>query len=62
MSCVEITNVQVFNNPAKFVDPFQFEITFECIHPLEDGKNIPDPSLVGKFEFNELKFEISNRS
>jgi hypothetical protein len=36
MSCIEITNVQVFNNPAKFVDPFQFEITFECIHPLEE--------------------------
>jgi len=23
------------------VDPFQFEITFECIHPLEEGERNP---------------------
>ena len=37
MSVVNITNIQVLNNPARFTDPFQFEITFECISPLEQG-------------------------
>jgi histone chaperone ASF1 len=28
--------VQVLDNPTKFTNPFQFEITFECASPLED--------------------------
>mmetsp|Transcript_34330 Transcript_34330/g.85511 ORF Transcript_34330/g.85511 Transcript_34330/m.85511 type:complete len:179 (+) Transcript_34330:131-667(+) len=36
MACVKITNVGVLDNPALFENPFQFEIAFECISPLED--------------------------
>lgn len=37
MSVVNILNIQVLDNPTKFFNPFQFEITFECISPLKDG-------------------------
>jgi histone chaperone ASF1 len=36
MSIVNIVNVEVLDNPTKFTNPFQFEITFECIGPLQD--------------------------
>lgn len=36
MSIVSLLNVNVLNNPAKFKDPYQFEITFECLEPLKD--------------------------
>ncbi|KAI8534508.1 hypothetical protein RHMOL_Rhmol10G0095300 [Rhododendron molle] len=36
MSAVNITNVTVLNNPASFVAPFQFEISYECVTPLKD--------------------------
>ena len=35
---VRVTNVAVLNNPCKFLEPFQFQITFECLeleHDLE---------------------------
>lgn len=37
MSAVNITNVTVLDNPAAFLKPFQFEISYECLIPLEDG-------------------------
>jgi len=33
---VRITNVVVLNNPCKFYDPFQFQITFECLQISDD--------------------------
>lgn len=36
MSCVNVTNVQVLNNPSAFSMPLQFEVSFECIAPLSD--------------------------
>lgn len=36
MSTVEILNVQVLNNPSAFSNPFQFEIEFICISPLQE--------------------------
>jgi len=36
MACVNITNVVVLDNPTTFLNPFQFEIQFECIAPLDD--------------------------
>ena len=33
----------VLDNPTHFTNPFQFEITFECLEPLNDGA--PPPSL-----------------
>jgi histone chaperone ASF1 len=38
MSIVSLLNISVLNNPAKFTDPYEFEITFECLEPLKDGK------------------------
>jgi len=34
MSVVSLLNVNVINNPARFADKYQFEITFECLEPL----------------------------
>jgi len=33
MAAIIVTNVEVKNNPAKFTDPFVFDITFEAIAP-----------------------------
>mmetsp|Transcript_3404 Transcript_3404/g.7972 ORF Transcript_3404/g.7972 Transcript_3404/m.7972 type:complete len:199 (-) Transcript_3404:253-849(-) len=33
MALVNVTNVQVLQNPAKFTDPFKLQITFDCIAP-----------------------------
>ncbi|KAK1757280.1 ASF1 like histone chaperone-domain-containing protein [Echria macrotheca] len=35
MSVVSLLGVNVMNNPAKFTDKYEFEITFECLEPLE---------------------------
>ncbi|KAG5985361.1 hypothetical protein E4U55_004585 [Claviceps digitariae] len=35
MSVVSLLGVKVVNNPAKFTDKYQFEITFECLESLE---------------------------
>lgn len=32
-------NVEFLNNPARFLDPYKFRVTFECIAPLKDGKD-----------------------
>lgn len=37
MSAVNITNVTVLDNPASFITPFQFEISYECLAALKDG-------------------------
>ncbi|KAF5180936.1 Histone chaperone asf1 [Thalictrum thalictroides] len=36
MSAVNITNVTVLDNPAAFLNSFQFEISYECLIPLKD--------------------------
>ncbi|ERT02736.1 histone chaperone ASF1 [Sporothrix schenckii 1099-18] len=35
MSIVSLLDVKVTNNPAKFTDSYEFEITFECLEQLE---------------------------
>ena len=37
MALVNITNVEILDNPAPFSNPFQFEITFECVGELQGG-------------------------
>lgn len=37
MALVQVTDVAVLNNPARFTDPFQFEIQFECLQELSEG-------------------------
>lgn len=36
MSIVSLLGIDVANNPAKFTDPYKFEITFECLEPLKE--------------------------
>ncbi|KAL9424961.1 hypothetical protein AB3S75_031982 [Citrus x aurantiifolia] len=36
MSTVNIANVTVLDNPAPFLSPFQFQISYECVTPLKD--------------------------
>lgn len=38
MALVNIINVAVMDNPTAFTNPFQFEVTFECLQELPDGK------------------------
>lgn len=35
MTLVTVLNVQVLDNPSGFLDPFKFDITFECTGDLE---------------------------
>ncbi|RDW73912.1 putative ASF1-anti-silencing protein [Coleophoma crateriformis] len=35
MSVVSLLGVKILNNPAKFGDSYQFEITFECLESLQ---------------------------
>jgi len=35
MSVITLLDVKVLNNPASFGDPYQFEITFECLENLQ---------------------------
>lgn len=37
MSVVSLLGVKVINNPAAFSDPYEFEITFECLEQLQKG-------------------------
>ncbi|GKY90460.1 hypothetical protein MPSEU_000019800 [Mayamaea pseudoterrestris] len=36
MALVNVVNMDVLDNPTCFLNPFQFEITFECLQELED--------------------------
>jgi len=38
MALVNIINMAVLDNPTAFTNPFQFEVTFECLQELPDGK------------------------
>lgn len=38
MAKVHICDVKVLNNPCPFFSPFQFEIVFECIDEIPEGK------------------------
>ena len=42
MSVVSLLGVKVLNNPAKFSEHYQFEITFECLEQLQKGPFIPE--------------------
>ncbi|KAH8427012.1 nucleosome assembly factor ASF1 [Aspergillus melleus] len=35
MSVVSLLGVKILNNPAPFLSPYQFEITFECLESLQ---------------------------
>lgn len=49
MSVVSLLGVKVLNNPAKFTDKYEFEITFECLEALEKGATrhcVANPAIV----------------
>jgi len=59
MSVVSLLGVSVLNNPAKFGEKYQFEITFECLEPLQkdlDWKLI----YVGSAQSNEHDQELDS--
>ena len=35
--CARLQNVEFLNNPARFLDPYHFRVTFECITALKEG-------------------------
>ena len=37
MALVNVLDVNVLDNPSSFTNPFQFEITFECLKHLPSG-------------------------
>ncbi len=53
MAKVQVTNVTVLDNPTAYLNPFQFEITFECLEDLSTGKWSPiyrvETSMVWSF-------------
>jgi hypothetical protein len=58
MSAVNLTNVAVLDNPTSFVNPFQFEISYECLVALEDGGFASfTPSLLPR-PFSMLLFRV----
>ena len=38
MSVVSLLGVKILNNPAPFLAPYEFEITFECLEQLQKGR------------------------
>jgi hypothetical protein len=46
MSVVSLLGVNVLNNPAKFGDAYEFEITFECLEQLQKGRNMSQFALM----------------
>lgn len=47
MAKVQVNNVVVLDNPSPFYNPFQFEITFECIEDLSEGESRPPARRAG---------------
>jgi histone chaperone ASF1 len=72
MAAINVTNVRVLNNPANFKDCFRFEITFECLTPLQediewkiiyvgssnDAKHdqVLDTALIGPLQYGAMRF------
>ena len=52
---IQITNVEVMNNPSPFNSPFEFEITFDCSDVLSEGKILFFPVLISIQSFKEAK-------
>ena len=46
MTAINITAITVLDNPTLFVNPFQFEIQYECIQDLQHGEHFTIPFLL----------------
>lgn len=40
MSSINVLNIIVHNPVDSFINPFKFEIVFECLSELKEGKDI----------------------
>jgi hypothetical protein len=49
MTAINITAINVLDNPTLFVNPFQFEIQYECTQDLQHGASpmLPTTLLCG---------------
>ncbi|CAM9019157.1 unnamed protein product [Wickerhamomyces anomalus] len=56
MSIVSLLGINVINNPARFTDPYEFEITFECLEPLKDDLEWKLTYVVGPVPVGINKF------
>lgn len=56
MAKVHVCNVVVLDNPSPFFNPFQFEVTFECIEDLKEG------NLCLPYPFKNKLFLVCNVS
>ena len=39
MTAINITAINVLDNPTLFINPFQFEIQYECLQDLQHGES-----------------------
>lgn len=58
MAKVQLCNITVMDNPSPFLNPFQFEITFECIEELKEGKFVFQKLI--KFKLFYLRFRMED--
>jgi histone chaperone ASF1 len=72
MAAINVTNVRVLSNPTSFLESFRFEITFECLTPLQediewkiiyvgssnDAKydQVLDSALIGPLQYGAMRF------
>ena len=45
MSAINVTSVEVLDNPTHFANPLQFEIQYECLYQLQHGAGTPPQSV-----------------
>ena len=54
MAKVQLANVTVLDNPTAFMNPFQFEITFDCQEDLADGEK---KGYISAFSHSDTLFQ-----
>ncbi|KAJ3107458.1 Histone chaperone asf1 [Phlyctochytrium planicorne] len=57
MSVVSLTNVSILDNPASFLSPFKFEITFDVITELKEGQGNANMQRVDMLP--DLEFKLT---
>ena len=54
-----IQNVEFLNNPARFLDPYRFRVTFECIAALKEGAfNISYQRVLIQFAISDIEWRL----
>eukprot|EP00033_Pygsuia_biforma_P003290 GCRY01003605.1.p1 GENE.GCRY01003605.1~~GCRY01003605.1.p1 ORF type:complete len:204 (-),score=33.14 GCRY01003605.1:569-1180(-) len=59
MAAITITQVEVLDNPTKFLNPFQFEITFSAVAPLDEDLEWK-VTYVGSYEDDSYDQELDS--